>query len=191
VLLQAGQRAGLGHGFSLQLLQQAELLGLQGSLNMCEEVLASCIKQKDYASASLTWLLAKAHCMLEPRSSSSAAAGQELDAAAAAEAAALPAGSESWASKNMVRLYARGMAQWLQEGGVSFSHKKRLQEQLQALAQELTVRGARVPEEVQQALQDSDVAGDAGSSVSGEGQEEAAVAEEQPVKDDGKAPSNA
>jgi hypothetical protein len=183
--MQAGQRAGLGHGFSLQLLQQAETLGLQVSLNMCEEVLASCIKQKDFSSASLTWLYAKAHC-LEPRSSS-AAAGQGSGAAAAA------AGTESWASKNMVRLYAKGLAQWLQEGGVSFSHQKRLREQLQALAQALTDKGARVPDAVQQALQDSAAAaaaGDSGSSVNEEGEAATAAAEDEPAKDDGKAPSN-
>jgi hypothetical protein len=174
------------------LLQQAELLGLQVSLNMCENVLASCLKQHDYLSASLAWLYAKAHC-IEPRSSGTAAA-QGSDTAAAAAAA----GKESWASKNMVRLYAQGMAQWLQEGGVSFSHKKRLREQLQALAQELSDRGARVPDVVQQALQesaaDADAAdaasGDAGSSVSEDGEGAAAAVEEQPAKDDGKAPSN-
>jgi hypothetical protein len=179
----------MGHDFSLQLLQQAEQLGLQVSFNMCEEVLASCIKQKDYSSASLTWLYAKAHC-LEPRGSS-AAAGQGSDAAAAA------AGGESWASKNMVRLYAKGLAQWLQEGEVSFSHKKRLREQLQTLAQDLADRGARVPDAVQQALQESSAAaaaaaaggGDSGSSVSEEGA--TAAAEDQPAKDDGKAPSDA
>lgn len=183
-MLQAGQRAGLDHGFALQLLQQAAQLGLQVSLNMCEEVLLSCIKHQDFPSASLTWLYAKAHCLYPSScrsgsSSSGESAGQQSDAAA---------GRESWASKTLVHLYARGMARWLQEGGVSDSHKKRLQVELQALAQELTLRGVRVPQVVQQALQEAAAAASASSTG---GEVEGAAVLDQEAADGGKTPSSA
>jgi hypothetical protein len=160
---------------------------------MCEAVLASCIKQQDYTSASLAWLYAKAHCIslrgeaARQQQSDGAAAGQEQK-------------QEYWASKHMVRLYARGLAQWLQEGGMGYNHKKRLLGELQALAQELTDRGSKVPQIVELALQEAgvnlaapaaaaaDAAADAPADASADagGAESSAAAEEEGAAADGK-----
>ncbi|WIA19028.1 hypothetical protein OEZ85_003689 [Tetradesmus obliquus] len=209
-LLKAGQRAGLGHRFSLQLLQQVEQLGLAPSQAMCHEVLAACIQQQDYAAASMAWLYAKAHCVsvspdkvdaaawLQQFAGPAAAAErQQPDEAAAAAAAAAGPSKEYWASKPMVRLYAQGVARWLQAGGVSHSHKKRLQAELQELAQELVDRGSKVPPVIEQALQEAAAAeaaaAEAGAAGSGAAEGEGAAADggEQPAADDGKGPRTA
>lgn len=142
--MQAGSHAGLGHSFALQLLEQANQLGLQTSRSICKEVVEGCIKQKDYLAASRAWLYAQVYC-----AAPSTAAGQSGDAVAAEKAEA------AWASKNLIKVYLSGMSHWLATGGISDRHKQRLQQQVEQLGQELVRRGAKLPTHVQEVLEKS------------------------------------
>jgi len=143
VLLQAGSRAGLGPEFAVQLLRQAEELGLEVSLVVCEDVLEACIKQKDYWAAAEAWVYTKLYC---------GDASTPQAPAAQAEGSLRPL-QLAWASKSLMRLYATGLADWLQQQGcVNQQHEQHVRHQLQQIVQELKSRGAAV-DRLEKALQ--------------------------------------
>lgn len=178
---QAGKKVELGNDFAVQLLEQANSLGVRISLGLCEEVIRSCLKQNNYLAASRAWLYAKAYCSTQAASSpATAAAGG--DATPAVEAEVQKGSDAAWASKNMIRLYLSGMTDWLKQGGLGLNHQKSLRLEVQQLAQELAARGANVAW-VQKVLQDVDSSSSAdvsGAAKGGAGDEVQADVAQQP-----------
>lgn len=161
--LQAGERAGLGHAFALQLLQQADTLGLQASRSACEEVVEACLSARDYPAASIAWLYARLYCAGLPhrhdmtelqalRAAPAAGSAQQPQPQQAQQQEQPAAGGAAWASKSLLRLYLSGMSQWLAQGELSRKQQRQLRSELAQLAAELSARGARVPKQVAAAL---------------------------------------
>lgn len=117
--VQAGARAGLGANFAVQLLEQANSLGVRTSIGTCEEVIKACLKDHNYLAAQRAWLYTRAYCSMSGQQSGSA-----------------------WASKNLIRLYLKSMTEWLQQGGLGKNHQQRLRREVAELSQELKSRGA-------------------------------------------------
>lgn len=148
----------------MQLLRQAEELGLEVSLVVCEDVLEACIKQQDYWAAAEAWVYTQLYC--------GDASTQQVPAAQAK--GSLRPLQLAWASKSLLRLYARGLGDWLQQQGcVNQQHEEHARHQLQQIVQELKSRGADVAR-LEQALQPTAPAAAAAVEEEGKG-----IAEEQ------------
>jgi hypothetical protein len=133
------------HAFLLELLQQANQLGLSVSRKSCEDVVSLCLKQKDYPAASLAWLYAKLYLAGSSQAASGNSTFQESSIHGQQDmGVTAPAGSASstaaWASKSMIRLYIGGLTQWLAEGPVSKRRQEQLTEEVAQLSHELQQR---------------------------------------------------
>eukprot|EP00879_Flechtneria_rotunda_P010866 GHRR01011356.1.p2 GENE.GHRR01011356.1~~GHRR01011356.1.p2 ORF type:complete len:353 (+),score=170.04 GHRR01011356.1:240-1298(+) len=150
-LYEACQRCSVGHNFGLQMLEQANLLGLHISRSFCEQVIQACLKQQDYPAAALAWAYSQVHC-----TTGSSQQGQQQQPQHPIDQQQQLQSSASWASKSMVRLYLNGMTQWLAQGGPSERQQQRLRSELQHLAHELESRGGKIRKELTGLLQVQD-----------------------------------
>lgn len=152
---------------------------MQVSLTACEDVLDHCIIKQDYWAAAEAWVYTRLYCADPSRNQPEADESETSAASQQQQQRERPLG---WASNSLLRLYAKGLSEWLQQGCVSKGHERYIKQQLEQIVGEIGGRGAAVPDKVKQALEapsafaakptDQDAAAEAEAATAADGQPE-------------------